>query len=484
MSRRDRLEEARRRREEESRRREEIARREAARRAAIARQRAFDQSLRDQATENIAKDNPLAEDLEVRRVAINALAGRAGTVVVMNPTTGQIYTVVNQEWALRRGYKPCSTVKLITGLAGLGEKVISPVETFNVSASGGYQLDLNEALAYSNNGYFQHVGGQVGFDRIVSYARELGLGARTGVNYPNEYTGALPSNKSGYAVNHMCSHGDDFEVTPIQLATLVSAMANGGKLLMPHLPRTVDENAHFKTEVRRNLNIPKENLQRMLPGMIGAVNFGTARRAYDPAYTIAGKTGTCIGQGSWLGLFASYAPVGDPRLAIVVVTRGSHERSKYAAEVAGSIYRQLATRFGLNKGKVMLPVEVRAQRERLDPSTAAAVSDEDKDEEGDAMANGMEADKDEMNAGDNKPTRRKKSDKKLTPVLMSVPRTQNPTPPASNASPGIQSTQSPGNAIETKSQSDHTSPPKATSSETDDTTGQDGRPRRIVIKKP
>src|SRR5205814_10485861 len=154
----------------------EAARRlaEAARQAAIASQRAIDEGMRNEVQANIAKDSTVGEDLEVRNAAIAALGNHAGTVVVMDPKTGRIYTVVNQEWALRRGFKPCSTIKLVTGVAGLCEKVIQPIET--VSDGANYRIDLTDALAYSNNSYFQHVGSQVGFDKMVSYARELGLG--------------------------------------------------------------------------------------------------------------------------------------------------------------------------------------------------------------------------------------------------------------------------------------------------------------------
>lgn len=332
-----------------SRRRREIeeARRraEAARQAAIARQRAIDEGMRNEVEANIAKDNTVGEDLEVRNAAIAALGHHAGTVVVMDPKTGRIYTVVNQEWALRRGFKPCSTIKLVTGVAGLCEKVIQPIET--VSDGSNYRIDLTDALAYSNNSYFQQVGGQVGFDKMVSYARELGLGEKTGINYVNESPGRVPLFKSGYAVNHMSSHGDDFEVTAIQLASLVSAMSNGGKLLVPHVPRTVDENSQFKTEVRRRINVVNnEAWKRMVPGMIGAVNYGSGKKAYRPEQTVAGKTGTCIGQGSWLGLFTSYAPVVNPRLAIVVITRGTDAHKHLPAAVAGNIYRALSARFG------------------------------------------------------------------------------------------------------------------------------------------
>lgn len=368
LSRRERLALARR--LAEARRRAELARL-----AAIARQRAADQALRDETAANIGRDVTTGEDMEIRRAAIQSLGNHAGTVVVLDPKTGRVYSIVNQEWAVRRGFVPCSTIKLVTGLAGLSEKVIDPLETVPVSAGRAYPLDLTDSLAYSNNGYFQNVGGRVGFDKMVYYARMLGLGERTGINHPNEYAGRVPLFKSGYAVNHMCSHGDDFEVTPIQLGVIAAAIANGGSLLTPHLPRTPDENTRFKTEVRRHLDIAPENLQRMLPGMIGAVNFGTAKLAYDMSQTIAGKTGTCTGQGAKLGLFTSFAPVGDPRLAVVVVTRGSGERGKIAAGVAGGVYRALSYRF-VKQGSGQIAVTPHA---KLDAAAAAAVSDEDKD---------------------------------------------------------------------------------------------------------
>src|SRR5205807_857821 len=197
-----------------------------------------------------------------------------------------------------------------------------------------------------NNSYFQHVGGEVGFDKMVTYARELGLGEKTGINYINESPGRVPLFKSRYAVNHMSAHGDDFEVTAIQLAALVSAMSNGGKLLMPHVPRTVEEDSHFKTEGRRKISVENEAWKRMLPGMIGAVNYGSGKKAYSPEQTVAGKSGTCIGQGAWLGLFTSYAPVVNPRLAVVVITRGTDAHQHLPAAIAGNIYRALSPRFG------------------------------------------------------------------------------------------------------------------------------------------
>jgi membrane peptidoglycan carboxypeptidase len=356
------------------RRREILAARrraEAARRAAIARQRAIEKAMRDEAQTFISRDDTRGEDMEVRRAAVNALGNHAGTVVVMDPMSGKIYSMVNQEWALRRGFKPCSTIKLVTGVAGLGEKVISPYEP--TSVSDRYRLDLTDALAYSNNTYFQHVGGQVGFNKMMSYAREMGLGEKTGVNAPNEYAGKLPAEKTGFALNRMSSHGDDFEVTALQLGTMVSAMANGGKLLVPYVPRTMQEQGHANAKIRRQLDVSPENWRRMVPGMVGAVNYGSGKKAYDPLQTVAGKTGTCIGQGAWVGLFTSYAPLANPRLAVVVITRGSDARSHFPAAVAGRIYRDLNRRFGT-------PIHLQvATSESANDSKAADLNEEDKD---------------------------------------------------------------------------------------------------------
>ena len=315
---------------------------EAARRAAIARQMALDKAMRDEVQAYIAKDDVSGEDPEVRRVAINALGNHAGTVVVMDPMTGRVYSMVNQEWALRRGFKPCSTIKLVTGVAGLSENAIPLVNT----ADDGYRLDLTSALAHSDNPFFQQVGTKIGSEKMVGYAKELGLGEKTGINVPFEFPGKLPEVESGSLNRRMFSHADGFEVTPLQLGTLVSAMANGGRLLVPQVAHSIKEGNKMGAKVRRQLPISSEVWQRMVPGMVGAVNYGTARKSYDPTQTVAGKTGTCIGSGGWVGSFTSYAPLANPRLAVVVIAQGTDGRRHFPVSVAGEIYRQLNHRFG------------------------------------------------------------------------------------------------------------------------------------------
>ena len=111
----------------------------------------------------------------------------------------------------------------------------------------------------------------------------------------------------------------------------------------------------------------------MVPGMVGAVNYGSGKKAYDPLQTVAGKTGTCIGQGGWVGLFTSYAPLANPRLAVVVIGRGPDARGHFPAAVAGRIYRELNHRFGT-------PVNLQfAKTPTVDDPKAADLNEEEKD---------------------------------------------------------------------------------------------------------
>ena len=328
----------------ELRRAEERRRAEAARLAAIARQRAKDEALRDHVQNLIAKDDLTGEDPEIRRIAVNALGRHAGTVVVMNPQTGRVYSIVNQEWGLREGFKPCSTIKLVTSIAGLNEDVIDPNDTTKVSDSN--QTTLTRALAYSKNQYFQIVGEQVGLGKMVTYANRMGLGEKTGINARNEFKGRVPGAESFRAIHRISSHGDHYEVTPLQLATLTSAIGNGGKLMTPYIVRSRNDEMKIKAKVRRQINVDREVWNQLTPGMIGAVNYGSGRKAHDPHQQVAGKTGTCIERGRWVGLFASYAPVLNPKLAVVVIARGPDARSHFPAAVAGRIYREMSNRQG------------------------------------------------------------------------------------------------------------------------------------------
>jgi membrane peptidoglycan carboxypeptidase len=201
--------------------------------------------------------------------------------------------------------------------------------------------NLDDALAYSDNGYFQVIGSTVGNSKMIEYARDLGLGQQTGINAEGETAGKLAIGNNNARIY---SHGDDFEVSTLQLAVMVSAIANGGMRVVPRTPRNTIEKTNFQTFYRQKVAVPQNNVRRVIPGMIGAAAYGTARRGVDASLGIAGKTGSCISKGTWVGLFASVAPIEKPKYSVVVITRGERERGKYAAAVAGQIYRALSSR--------------------------------------------------------------------------------------------------------------------------------------------
>jgi penicillin-binding protein 2 len=264
---------------------------------------------------------------------------------------------------------------------------------------------------------------------MISYARQLGLGEKTGINLHNESAGRVPTFKSGFAVNHMSSHGDDFKVTAMQLATLVSAIANGGRLLRPFVPHAHQDESKFTTKVRRSVSITAESFQHLLPGMIGSVSYGSGRRAFDPQETVLGKTGTCIEQGTWVGLFTSYAPLKNPKLAIVVIARGSDGRNHFPAAVAGRIYRGLNGRFEL-MANPQLAAAPNTRTEKTDarsvtsPSVVDEIASDDEDSD-DADADNAKATNSTMPAvSTQKPlwgNTRTLSESKVKSTLMPIP---------------------------------------------------------------
>jgi len=384
----DKKQSAKQRRAEEARRKAEEARRQAAieaqrrreqaAREARERKLAFERGLRNQTAENIAKDNLEGEDMEIRNAAVSALGSRAGTVVVMEAKTGKVVSMVNQEWAIKNSFKPCSTIKLVTGVGGLNEGVINEEGGIGTSTSG---LGLDMATARSNNGYFQRVGSNFGNAKMIAYAKTLGLGEKTGINADGETPGKLPYGNNNARIY---SHGDDFEVTPLQLAVMVTAISNDGKKVVPQIVKQQNLRTSFRPKFREQVSVPYKTVQGMLPGMIGAAEYGTANRVVDHYQGIAGKTGSCIFKGSWIGLFASVAPVEDPQYSVVVITRGEGERGKYAASIAGQIYRTLAPRLRRNQEKYLALKNVRPSPS---DSNLAVADDEDDDDDAAAMEN-------------------------------------------------------------------------------------------------
>jgi len=290
-------------------------------------------------------DNVDGEDLVIRRAAVAALGSVNGSVVVVDPSNGRILTIVNQKLALKSGFTPCSTIKLVTSVAALSEHVIDPDTT--VAITRYLRFNLTTALARSNNQYFARLGNSLGFERVTHYAQLLGLGEKATLDIPDEQPGVIPAEppKEG-GVGLMTSFGEGFLVTPLELAALVSAIANDGTLYYLQYPKTEADIEQFTPKVKRALDLPDSRLPDIRMGMKAAVDFGTARRiGFDPDDPILGKTGTCTDYraSSHMGWFGSFNEVNRHQLVVVVMLTGDHRVSgPVAAGVAGAIYRNLA----------------------------------------------------------------------------------------------------------------------------------------------
>jgi penicillin-binding protein 2 len=285
-------------------------------------------------------DSVKGEDAAVREVAARALGKYNGSVVVVEADTGRVLTIVNQKLALSSGFQPCSTIKLAVGLAALEEGLIKRDTLLRVSRYES--INLTEALAYSNNPFFEVLGKRLGFKKVTDYSRLLGFGELAGYLIEEEYPGAFPTRPpTRGGVARMSSYGEEIKVTPLQLAALMAAFANGGTLYYLQYPLLEGGQAPFKPRIKRHLPI-----QRWLPelraGMEAAVLYGTARKGHT-SEPMLGKTGTCRQDRARLGWFASYGELpGGKRLAVVVLLRGGRVLSGgKAAEIAARVYRDL-----------------------------------------------------------------------------------------------------------------------------------------------
>jgi penicillin-binding protein 2 len=289
-------------------------------------------------------DITAGEDPVVREAAIAALGNMNGTVVAIDPSNGRILAMVNQKLALSGGAEPCSTIKVSVALAALEEGVITKDTPVNLG--GSYHVNLTEALAHSNNLYFETVGRRLGFERVRHYANEFGLGELAGYNIPGEQLGVypdqpLPDDRGG--VGRMCSFGESVSMTPLQLGALVSAISNGGTLYYLQHPTTPNEVLNFQPRIKRTLDIARL-IPEIQDGMQAAVEYGTARslKANFNQFPVMGKTGTCSNNGTRFGWFASYADTQYGRIVTVIFLEGGRPTfGPKAAELTGFFYRNL-----------------------------------------------------------------------------------------------------------------------------------------------
>jgi beta-lactamase class D len=290
-----------------------------------------------------ADDITTGEDPVVRQAAIDALGDMNGTAVVIDPANGRILAMVNQKLALSPGAEPCSTIKLSVALAALSEGLVTRDTMVRLD---GFRMNMTQAIAHSNNLYFEELGRELGFDRLHHYESQFGLGELAGYNIPGEQLGEYPDQEIPAAeggVGRMCSFGQGVSLTPLQLGALVAAIANGGTLYYLQHPTTAEEIANFQPRVKRTLDIGKY-VPELQDGMAGAVEYGTARRlrANFQQFPVFGKTGTCSNEGTRLGWFASYSESPQGSLVTVFLLEGGRPVfGPRAAELTGEFYKNL-----------------------------------------------------------------------------------------------------------------------------------------------
>ncbi len=300
----------------------------------------------------------VADDKKLQQAAESALGPREGSIVVIDLQTGRLRAVVNSQIAFQQAFPPGSTIKPFTALAALRAGVIDANsrtrcrehyqhEDFTAVCSHKRNLqplNATEAIAYSCNYYFATVGERLNEEKLISTLEEFGFGRPTGINNPEESPGSLLRND--WRPANAIGEGRTLQVTPIQLLTAYTALANGGHLLQPAIG---DNNT---PRVRSELQLTDAERQIVIEGMRGAVRYGTAEKAdLDslPAYVV-GKTGTSRPlqgfrfNGWFVGL--SFAPNtnADPsnaQLGVVVFLKNAHGAE--AAETARPIFEAFSS---------------------------------------------------------------------------------------------------------------------------------------------
>jgi len=244
-------------------------------------------------------------------------------------------------------YHPGSTFKIITASVALEERATSLSSSFSCSGSimvpgwqrpihcwkaGGHgPQDLAQAIQNSCNPAFITIGQSIGWETFAKYYEAFGFRQKTGIDLPGEATGLFFSEKSDVNLA-VLSFGQNFSITPIQLISAVSAVANGGTLLQPHLVKEVVDSegnileSYGRTEVRQVISADTADVMADL--LESVVTVGTGKNAYTVGYRVAGKTGTTekiaeqLEAGSQdlrISSFIAFAPADDPQIAVLIL---------------------------------------------------------------------------------------------------------------------------------------------------------------------
>jgi len=335
------------------------------------------------------QDLHLTLDMGAQRRASEILRGHIGSIIVMDVNTGAVlvsasspaydnnplaWGISTREWqdilndrnrpmldrTISGLYAPASTFKILVALAALEENLITPRSTFVCTGgltiasrtfhchrrSGHGRLGLITALQTSCNYYFYQLGMRLGIERLLRWSRKFGVGSQTGIDLPGEaagnaagpewkrtrFRGANATWFQGDTINYSIGQGY-LLMTPIQLARMYAAFANGGYLVTPHL---APSNAREPV----NLGISPANLNLVQRGLDYAVvrPGGTGARAGAFGVNVAGKTGTAqVSRGSSNALFAAYAPTDAPRYVAVAIIEAGRSGGRIASPMVGEI---------------------------------------------------------------------------------------------------------------------------------------------------
>lgn len=309
-----------------------------------------------------------------------------GTVIVMDPRTGEIKALANyptfnpnypatissenrRNYAVSDMIEPGSTFKLVTALAAVEQDVVDFDEVFETPENGQIQihgqwmrdhnpmgaLSFSQAISKSSNIVTSEIAQRINPDAYYQYARNMGFGTNTNIDLPNEIGGRLqkPYEWSRVTLPWM-SIGYEVQTTPIQILQAYGAFANGGNMMQPYLVSHLTDQYGSIVEKKRPTMVRKiakpETIEKLLPVFREAVtDSGTAGWAAVDGLDIAGKTGTAqkfIGgryTTSYRASFAGFFPADDPSYVMLVLL-DEPRTSYYGGFTAGSVFKEIATR--------------------------------------------------------------------------------------------------------------------------------------------
>ncbi len=284
--------------------------------------------------------------------------------------------------AIADTYEPGSTFKLITSSAALEEKIVTDIDKEGqFSCTGAIEIagvrikcwryykphgaeSLRTALMNSCNPVFIGLGQKIGIEKYYDYLEKFGFLEKTGIDLPGEAKGIfLQENKVGPVELATISFGQRFEITPLQMVTAVSAIANGGNLVQPRLVKQIiDSETGEKQDVEPIIKqkiISEETSKKVLDMMSSVVSEGTGKNGKVQGYSIGGKTGTSedgVNTNKYVSSFIGVATVTNPQVVMLVTLynptgEGGHGGGGVSAPVASQIFSEILPYLDLNQDK-------------------------------------------------------------------------------------------------------------------------------------